>query len=106
DYLAIRRGLETGHGYEGTVEFFPAEGKYHMDGHPACGGRLEPKEPIALDGRCPLCGNRVTVGVAHRVELLADRSEAEAKPPATAGAVSSPVPMPEIISEIMACGVG
>jgi DNA helicase-2/ATP-dependent DNA helicase PcrA len=105
DYFAIRRALETGDGYDGTVEFFPEEGKYHMDGHRACGVRLEPKETIALDGRCPVCGNRVTVGVAHRVEMLADRSEAETKPPATAGEVSSLVPLPEMLSEIMQCGV-
>ncbi|WP_159589976.1 UvrD-helicase domain-containing protein [Chelativorans xinjiangense] len=105
DYFAIRRALETGEGYEGTVEFFPEEGKYHMDGHRACGVRLEPKETLALDGRCPVCGNRVTVGVAHRVELLADRSEAEAVPPLTAGEVASLVPLPEMLSEILGSGV-
>lgn len=105
DYFAIRRALETGDGYGGTVEFFPEEGKYHMDGHRACGVRLDPKETIALDGRCPVCGGRVTVGVAHRVEFLADRSEEEAKPPPTAGTVSSLVPLPEILSELMGSGV-
>jgi len=106
DYFAIRRALETGEGYEGTVEFFPEEGKYHMDGHRACEVRLDPKETLALDGRCPVCGGRVTVGVAHRVAMLADRSEAEVAPPATAGEVSSFVPLPEILSEIVGSGVG
>jgi uncharacterized protein (TIGR00375 family) len=106
DYFAIRRALETGEGYIGTVEFFPEEGKYHMDGHRACGVRLDPRETIALGGRCPVCGRPVTVGVAHRVEALADRSEAEAAPPPTAGAVSSLVPLPEIVSEIVGSGVG
>jgi len=106
DYFALRRALETGDGYVGTVEFFPEEGKYHMDGHRGCGVRLTPKETIALGGRCPACGKPVTVGVAHRVEALADRSEAEAVPPATAGAVSSMVPLPEILSEIVGSGVG
>jgi uncharacterized protein (TIGR00375 family) len=105
DYFAIRRALETGDGYVGTVEFFPEEGKYHMDGHRACGVRLDPKETIELGGRCPVCGRPVTVGVAHRVEALADRSEAEAAPPPTAGAVSSLVPLPEILSEIVGSGV-
>ena len=105
DYFSIRRALETGDGYEGTVEFFPEEGKYHLDGHRACGVRLDPKETLALDGRCPVCGNRVTVGVAHRVEMLADRSEAEAAPPATAGAVTNLVPLPEVLSEIIQGGV-
>lgn len=105
DYFAIRRALETGDGYIGTVEFFPEEGKYHMDGHRACGVRLDPKETIGLGGRCPVCGRPVTVGVAHRVERLADRSEAEAVPPPTAGEVSSLVPLPEILSEIVRSGV-
>src|SRR5262252_1150947 len=103
DFFAIRRALETGHGYEGTVEFFPEEGKYHLDGHRACGVRLHPAETIAHEGRCPVCGNRITLGVAHRVEMLADRSEAE--PPPTAGAATPLVPLPEILSEIVGGGV-
>jgi DNA helicase-2/ATP-dependent DNA helicase PcrA len=106
DYFAIREALETGEGYVGTVEFFPEEGKYHMDGHRACGVRLDPKQTIELGGRCPVCGRPVTVGVAHRVEVLADRSEAETVPPPTAGAVASLVPLPEILSEIVGSGVG
>ncbi|MFD2251696.1 uncharacterized protein (TIGR00375 family) [Pseudochelatococcus lubricantis] len=105
DYFAIRRALETGEGYGGTVEFFPEEGKYHMDGHRACEVRLNPKETLALGGICPVCGRPVTVGVAHRIEMLADRSEAEAVPPETAGEVSSLVPLPEILSEIAGSGV-
>lgn len=105
DYFAIRRALETGEGYVGTVEFFPEEGKYHLDGHRACGVRLDPKETIAMGGRCPVCGRPVTIGVAHRVEVLADRSQAETVPPATAGVVSSLVPLPEILSEIVGSGV-
>jgi DNA helicase-2/ATP-dependent DNA helicase PcrA len=105
DFFAIRRALETGEGYEGTVEFFPEEGKYHLDGHRACGVRLDPAETVAHDGRCPVCGNRVTLGVAHRVEMLADRREAEAPPPPTAGAVTNLVPLPEILSEIVGGGV-
>ncbi len=105
DYFAIRRALETGDGYVGTVEFFPEEGKYHLDGHRACGVRLEPAETIALAGRCPVCGARVTVGVAHRIETLADRSEKEVAPPATAGVVTSLTPLPEVLSELLATGV-
>jgi len=105
DFFAIRRALETGEGYEGTVEFFPEEGKYHLDGHRACGVRLDPAETIAHDGRCPVCGNRVTFGVAHRVEMLADRKEADARPPPTAGAVTNLVPLPEMLSEIVGGGV-
>jgi uncharacterized protein (TIGR00375 family) len=102
-FATIRRALESGEGYAGTVEFFPEQGKYHLDGHRACGVRLEPAETIARGGLCPVCGGRVTVGVAHRVALLADRAEPAAPP--TAGAVASLVPLPEILAELTATGV-
>ena len=63
DYFALRRALESGAGYVGTVEFFPEEGKYHLDGHRKCGVRLSPEETKAHGGRCPVCGQPVTVGV-------------------------------------------
>ena len=103
DYFALRRALETGEGYGGTLEFFPEEGKYHLDGHRSCELRLSPDETRRHDGRCPVCGKPLTVGVMHRVEDLADRPE-EAAPPATAGAMQSLVPLPEILSEILEVG--
>jgi DNA helicase-2/ATP-dependent DNA helicase PcrA len=105
DYFALRRALETGDGYAGTVEFFPEEGKYHLDGHRKCEVRLTPKQTLANGGRCPVCGEKVTIGVEHRVDMLADRETVET-PPATAGAVSNLVPLPEMLSEIAASGVG
>ena len=54
DYFALRRALETGQGYGGTVEFFPEEGKYHLDGHRKCNVRLTPEETQANGGRCPV----------------------------------------------------
>lgn len=99
---AIRCALETGAGAEGTVEFFPEEGKYHADGHRACGVRLTPVETRAADGRCPVCGGRITVGVAHRVEALASR--AAPVRPATAGAFLSLVPLGAVLAEILGRG--
>jgi uncharacterized protein (TIGR00375 family) len=58
----------------GTIEFFPEEGKYHFDGHRACGERLSPEKTIKYGGMCPACGKKVTMGVLHRVTELADRS--------------------------------
>jgi len=77
DYFAIRRALETGEGFGGTVEFFPEEGKYHLDGHRKCNVRLEPGEAIACGKRCPACGGPLTLGVLHRVEELADHPEGQ-----------------------------
>jgi uncharacterized protein (TIGR00375 family) len=104
DYFAIKRALETGTGYAGTVEFFPEEGKYHLDGHRKCAARLTPRETLANGGRCPVCGDPVTVGVLHRIEMLADRSEAAAVPPPTAGKAENLVPLPEVLAEINGTG--
>jgi DNA helicase-2/ATP-dependent DNA helicase PcrA len=70
---AIRTALQTGDGLWGTVEFFPEEGKYHLDGHRKCKTRLTPEETARHDGLCPVCGKGVTVGVLNRVAELADR---------------------------------
>ena len=103
DYFALRRALETGEGYGGTLEFFPEEGKYHLDGHRNCNVRLEPDETRRLDGRCPACGKPLTVGVMHRVEDLADRAH-DAAPPDTAGDTQGLIPLPEILGEIHRVG--
>lgn len=59
--------------FAGTIEFFPEEGKYHLDGHRKCACRLEPSESEKLGNRCPACGQPVTIGVMNRVMRLADR---------------------------------
>ncbi len=105
DYFAMRRALETGEGYGGTLEFFPEEGKYHLDGHRNCDVRLEPDETRRRGGRCPACGKPLTVGVMHRVEDLADRG-ADAAPPDTAGDTRGLIPLPEILGELHRVGAG
>ncbi len=60
-------------GFEGTIEFFPEEGKYHYDGHRSCNICLSPEETKKLGGICPVCHRPLTVGVCHRVDDLADR---------------------------------
>lgn len=97
-YDAIARALaEPGSGaFGGTIEFFPEEGKYHCDGHRNCGVCLQPTETIERGGICPVCGGRLTVGVLHRVEDLADRAQDD-RPP-TAAPFESLVPLPEVVA--------
>ncbi|MCO5987272.1 UvrD-helicase domain-containing protein [Actinoallomurus spadix] len=102
DYYALRAALETGEGYAGSVEFFPEEGKYHLDGHRKCGVRLEPEETKAQDGRCPSCGRPLTVGVLYRVDELADHPEG--RRPDGAADFRNLIPLPEIVSEIRGVG--
>ena len=86
----------------GTMEFYPEEGKYHLDGHRACGVVLEPEEAHKLGDICPVCGKPLTIGVRHRVWELADRSE----PPALAAEPEARplIPLPELIGEILGVG--
>ena len=80
-----------------TVEFFPAEGKYHYDGHRKCGVLFSPKESLLHKDLCPKCGKKLTIGVMHRVEELADREEGT-RPPFKI-AFRSLIPLNEIIAE-------
>ncbi len=84
-YDALFHALQTGDSrtFRGTVEFFPEEGKYHLDGHRKCGIRWEPPITLAHNGICPVCGKGVTVGVMHRVETLADQPVGPSPAPCT-----------------------
>lgn len=62
-----------------TLEFYPEEGKYHYTGHRNCGVKQSPSETKQKGTICPVCGRKLTVGVMHRVEQLAGRSEEDLK---------------------------
>ncbi len=101
-YKPMMDAIRTRKGFLGTIEFFPEEGKYHYDGHRTCGISLTPKETLKHNYLCPVCGKKVTVGVMHRVEKLADRKEgfkAKGSP-----SFHSIIPLPEIISEVLKVG--
>lgn len=87
-----------------TIEFFPEEGKYHLDGHRKCNIRLTPQETKQRGFRCPACGRSVTVGVMHRIERLSDR--AVGIEPANAIPFKHSVPLEELIAEALEVGVG
>ena len=95
-YPALKRAMETGEGFGGTIEFFPEEGKYHLDGHRNCGVCLTPQEAESLGGLCPVCGKKLTIGVQHRVEELADRPLGQPRPQQKP--FESLAPLPEVIA--------
>lgn len=102
DYFAMRTALATGDGFAGSVEFFPEEGKYHLDGHRKCGVRFEPGETKEHDGRCPACGRPLTVGVLSRVDELA--AHPEGRRPEGAVDFRNLIPLPEIVGELRGVG--
>lgn len=103
---AIADALRTGDPakFLGTVEFYPEEGKYHLDGCRRCGIRCQPRETREHEGRCPSCGKRITVGVLHRVNALADRAGGHR--PHAAPPFRSLIPLEEILAEVHGVGAG
>jgi DNA helicase-2/ATP-dependent DNA helicase PcrA len=101
-YYEMFNALKTRTGFLGTYEFFPEEGKYHLDGHRKCGIVFDPETTNQFNGICPVCKKPLTIGVLHRVERLADRKKAE-KPENSPG-FHYLIPLPEIISEIKNSG--
>ncbi|MFO7639087.1 MAG: endonuclease Q family protein [bacterium] len=83
--------------FPSTIEFFPEEGKYHFDGHRNCRVVMSPEEARAGSDLCPVCGRRLTIGVLHRVQQLADRGPGEA--PRDVIPYRSLVPLCEVIAE-------
>lgn len=100
-YNGIAESLKSGEGFEGTIEFFPEEGKYHYDGHRTCSISFTPEETLKHDYLCPVCGKKLTVGVMHRVNKLANRKTSKKGFPE----FHSIIPLPEIISEVVKVGV-
>jgi len=105
-YYNIRAAIKEGDKkrFLGTFEFFPQEGKYHLDGHRKCNIRFLPKETIKNKGICPVCLKPLTLGVLYRVEELADQPKniyPEQKNP-----FYSIIPLTEILSEILKVGAG
>jgi uncharacterized protein (TIGR00375 family) len=82
-----------------TIEFFPQEGKYHYDGHRKCEVVWSPKETKHHKGLCPVCCTKVTVGVMHRVDDLADRDEGYI--PQRAIPAKHLIPLEEILADAL-----
>jgi len=86
-----------------TIEFFPEEGKYHLDGHRDCKFSCLPSQTKKLGGICPVCGKKLLVGVLNRVDELADREFGFT--PSRAVPFKNIIPLEEIISDTYQVGV-
>ena len=84
--------------FVGTIDLYPQEGKYHYDGHRKCGVRFNPTETMEHAGICPVCGGKLTLGVAHRIAELADRNNPQDRP--IKKDFKYVIPLKEIIAEI------
>lgn len=81
-----------------TIEFYPEEGKYHYDGHRKCNVSMSPTEAKKYNYICPVCRRKLTLGVLHRVEELADREDGYT--PKGAVPFVHAVPLREIIASV------
>jgi uncharacterized protein (TIGR00375 family) len=104
-YSAIYSALRSGDPLQflGTIEFFPEEGKYHLDGHRKCGIRFSPQETIYHRGLCPVCAKPLTLGVLSRVEALADRPPGGQRPERTHPFYYM-APLSDILGELFSVG--
>ena len=84
-----------------TIEFFPEEGKYHLDGHASCKVVMDPEQTKKNKGICPVCKKPLTIGVLYRVAEIADRDKGELD---THIPYKSLVPLQEIIAEAFDVG--
>jgi uncharacterized protein (TIGR00375 family) len=103
-YSAIYNALKSGDPLQflGTIEFFPEEGKYHLDGHRKCGICFSPQESIQHRNVCPVCGKPLTLGVLYRVEELADRPGGQL--PERTHPFCYMVPLSDILGELFSVG--
>lgn len=98
EYKEILNAIRTGNGLKGTIETDPRYGKYHFDGHRTCNINLSPKETRSLNGICPICKHKLTIGVEYRIEELAKHEEGYK--PKNAKPFYSLIPLSELISSV------
>jgi DNA helicase II / ATP-dependent DNA helicase PcrA len=103
-YGAMQTAMQTAdpQRFRGTIEFYPEEGKYHVDGHRKCGFQSDPSETRRLSGICPVCGKPLTIGVLNRVEELADRDGGQ--PPPGSSPYRNLIPLEHVLSEVLQVG--
>mgnify|MGYP001565261553 CR=1 FL=1 len=74
-YKNFLGAIRMGEGLKSTIETYTRYGKYHFSGHRNCNVLFSPEETKKHNKICPKCGNKLTIGVADRIEKLADKPE-------------------------------
>ncbi len=95
-YENISRAIRTGKGLKGTIETPPEYGKYHWDGHRNCNFSCSPQETKKLNGICPVCKKKLTIGVEYRVDEISH--EKEGYTPQNAKPFFKLIPLHELIA--------
>jgi len=105
-YSSIKKTIKKGdpESFIGTYEFYPEEGKYYIDGHRKCNINFWPEQTRKHNGKCPVCGKPLTLGVLYRVEELSDRPEGEK--PEKVLPFFNIIPLTEILSDVLGIGSG
>jgi PHP family Zn ribbon phosphoesterase len=101
DYSSIVRAIREKNPVHliGTLETDSRYGKYFWDGHRKCSISLSPAETRKRKYICPVCKTKVTIGVAHRIETLAQRPEGWR--PAASIPFQTILPLEEIVAHAM-----
>lgn len=102
-YDLLLNAIRTKQGLVETIEVDPSYGKYHFDGHRNCNVCMSPNESLKNKDICPVCGRKLTIGVLHRVEELADRPAGFI--PKDAVPFRSLIPLSEILSKLLNSGI-
>ncbi|NQW24175.1 MAG: hypothetical protein HQ475_12095 [SAR202 cluster bacterium] len=100
-YQDLAAGLNENR-VERTIEFFPEEGKYHLNGHRKCGVSQSPDETTQAGTRCPECGRPLTLGVLHRVRDLS--GDGQTVDEAARRPYDRLVPLVELLSQTLGKG--
>jgi len=103
NYRLLLNAIRTKQGIKETIEVDPSYGKYHFDGHRKCNVCMSPNESLKHKDICPVCGRKLTIGVLHRVEELADRPVGFT--PKDAVPFKKLIPLSEILSKLLNFGV-
>lgn len=86
-----------------TVEFFPEEGRYYLDGHADCEFSCKPSQTKKFAGVCPVCGKKILRGVLARVGDLGNREQGVV--PDHAVPFKNTIPLEEVIADTYNMGV-